>query len=80
MAKEKYEREFLTFSEIKDEFPKAAADWGWTAKMFFYFSKAGLIRRQFNESIKCHEYDKKSLLSILSMVNKGLDDIRINFK
>jgi len=77
MTNEKYEREYLTFSEIKNEFPKAAADWGWTAKMFFYFSKGGLIRRRFNETIKCHEYDKRSLLSILTMVNNGLDDIRI---
>lgn len=73
-----HETEYLTFSEIREEFPKAAADWNWTAKMFYYFSQGGLIRRRYNYSIKSHEYDKKSLLTILKMVNQGLDDKRID--
>ena len=78
MKNEEHEVEYLTFSEIKEEFPKAAADWNWTAKMFYYFSTGGLLRRRYNYSIKCHEYDRNSLLTILKMVNKGLDDRKID--
>lgn len=78
MRKNDHEVEYLTFSEIKEEFPKAAADWNWTAKMFFYYSQGGLIRRRYNFSIKSHEYDKKSLMLIIQLVNDRLDDRRIN--
>ncbi len=79
MSKNDHEVDYLTFSEIKDEFPKAAADWNWSAKMFYYFSQGGLIRRRYNYSIKSHEYDKKSLIILLRVINNGLDDRRIDF-
>jgi len=79
MSYEDHEIEFLTFSEIKEEYPKAAANWNWSAKMFYYFSEGGLIQRRYNNSIKCHEYDRESLLAILKAVNDGLDNRRIDF-
>tara|TARA_R110000868_G_scaffold31240_3_gene114612 strand:+ start:338 stop:577 length:240 start_codon:yes stop_codon:yes gene_type:complete len=78
MRKNDHEIEYLTFSEIKEEYPKEAADWNWTAKMFNYYSQGGLIQRRYNYSIKRHEYDKKSLLLIMQLVNKRLDDRRMN--
>ncbi len=79
MDDDEHKREYLTFSELKEEYPKAAADWNWSAKMFYYFSIGGLIRRRYNYSIKCHEYDRKSLITIFKLVNGGLDDRRIDF-
>lgn len=72
--------EYLTFSEIKEKFPKAAANWNWTARMFYYFSEAGLLNRRFNHSIKAHTYDKRSLLILIRIINDGLNDRRIDPK
>jgi len=77
MRENEYETIYLTFSEIQEEFPKAAADWNWTAKMFYYFSVAGLIQRRYNHSIKSYEYEKKALIKVLNMVNSRLDERRI---
>jgi hypothetical protein len=71
------EIQYLTFSEFKKEFPKAARIWNWTPRMFYYFSEGGLLNRRFNHSIKSHTYDKKSLLILIGVINDGLDDRRI---
>ncbi len=71
---------YLTLTEAKDEYPNASKNYNWTAKMFFYFFQAGLLRRRFNHKIKSYEYSKKSLLKILRMVNENLDELKINLR
>lgn len=80
MRKDDNELEFLTFSEFKRAYPKAAQKWNWSPRMFYYFSEAGLLNRRFNHSIKSHTYDKQSLLILIRVINDALDDKRIDPK
>ncbi|MEQ8624383.1 MAG: hypothetical protein RJQ00_06000 [Vicingaceae bacterium] len=78
MRNDDHDLDFMTFSEIKEEFPKASANWNWTAKMFYYLSQAGLLKRRYNYTIKSHEYSKKSLVDVLKMVNNNLNNMKID--
>ena len=70
--------DYKTFSEMKEEFPKPAKDFNWSAKMFYYLTQAGLLKRQYDYKIKSHVYSRQSLIKILRSVNDNLDDLRIN--
>lgn len=78
MRNDDHDLDFMTFSEIKEEFPKASVNGNWTAKMFYYLSQAGLLKRRYNYTIKSHEYSKKSLIEVLRMVNDNLKSMRID--
>lgn len=78
MRNDDHESDFMTFSEMKEEFPKASVNWNWSAKMFYYLSQAGLLKRRYNYTIKSHEYSKKSLIEVLRMVNDNLKSMRID--
>ena len=72
------EDDYLTFSEIKEEYPKAAKNWNWTAKMFYYWSTGGLLKKRYNYSIRVNEYSRKSLHTLIDIINGNLDNLRID--
>lgn len=78
MRNDEHDADFMTFSEIKEEFPRASVNWNWSAKMFYYLSQAGLLKRRYNYTIKSHEYSKKSLVDVLKMVNENLSKMKID--
>ncbi len=80
MRKNDHENEnlYLTLSEIKEEYPKAARIYNWSSKMFFYYHEGGLLKRKFNNTINTYVYSVKHLKKLIRMINDNLDDAHID--